>query len=174
MHAVGRGGPAWEVVNSGQTSAFRGHASRTDPAHTGVTSAGRKAHDGGGGKAGTGSLGKSGGRIPFRSRGLTPRRRGDSARRVRWPEQGETEVRPPRASICLVPPSLASHHHVGKRWCRLAPQAAGGALRPFGKTSGLRAADDRRPRGLGAPADCSSTLPHEAGRWHISCRPGRR
>jgi hypothetical protein len=50
----------------------------------------------GGYEAGTGSLGKSSGRIPFRSRGLTPRRRGDSARRVRWPEQGETEVRPPR------------------------------------------------------------------------------
>ena len=53
----------------------------------------------GGGEAGTGSLGKSTGRIAFRPRGLTPRRRGDSARRVRWPEQGETEVRPPRLLV---------------------------------------------------------------------------
>jgi len=42
------------------------------------------------GETGTGSLGKSNGRIAFRPRGNTPRRRGDSARRVQWPEQGET------------------------------------------------------------------------------------
>jgi hypothetical protein len=52
-------------------------------------------------------LGKSSGRIAFRSRGLTPRRRGDSARRVQWPEQGEAEARSPQS---IIPPSLASHH----------------------------------------------------------------
>ena len=48
--------------------------------------------------------------------GVTPRRRGDSARRVRWPEQGEAEVRPLSPGIAAgfmtIPPSLASHHHV--------------------------------------------------------------
>jgi len=93
-------------------------------------------------------LGKGPGGIASPIEGVTPRRRGDSARRVQWPEQGEAGVRNPGiAAGCSIPRSLASHHHVDKRWCRLAPQAAGGALRPFGKTSGLRAADDRRPRG---------------------------
>jgi hypothetical protein len=45
------------------------------------------------------------------------------------------------------------------------PQAAGG-----------EAADDRRPRGgvstRRPPTDCSSTLPREAGRWHVSGRSG--
>src|SRR6516164_4306100 len=50
----------------------------------------------------------------------------------------------------------------------IAPQAAGG-----------EAADDRRPRGgqlctRRPPADCSSTLPHEAGRWHVSGRSSTR
>ena len=47
-----------------------------------------------------------------------------------------------------------------------APRAAGGET-----------ADDRRPRGgvstRRPPTDCSSTLPHEAGRWHVSGRSGR-
>jgi hypothetical protein len=48
----------------------------------------------------------------------------------------------------------------------LTPQAAGG-----------EAADDRRPRGgvstRRPPVDCSNTLLHEAGRWHVSGRPGQ-
>jgi hypothetical protein len=38
---------------------------------------------------------KSIGRISCPIEGYTPRRRGDSARRVQWPEQGEAEVRTP-------------------------------------------------------------------------------
>jgi hypothetical protein len=112
------------------------------------------AADGGGGEAGTGSLGKSSGRIPFPSEGYTPRRRGDSARRVQWPEQGQAEVRTPQPDDGRVQHSAKS---------RKSPQAAGG-----------EAADDRRPQGgistRRPPADCSSTLPHEAGRWHVSGR----
>jgi len=46
------------------------------------------------------------------------------------------------------PPSLASHHHVDKRWRRPAPQAAGGET-----------ADDRRPRGDRIPARHPRTAP---------------
>jgi hypothetical protein len=49
---------------------------------------------------------------------------------------------------------------------RRRPPAAGG-----------EAADDRCPQGgistRRPSADCSSTLPHEAGRWHVSGRSGR-
>ena len=48
-------------------------------------------------EAGTGSLGKSGGRIPFPIEGVkTPRRRGDSARRVQGPDKARLKCGPPR------------------------------------------------------------------------------
>jgi hypothetical protein len=86
--------------------------------------------------------------------GVTPRRRGDSARRVRWPEQGEAEVRP-------LNPENGGVHECSAKSRKSPPYGQAPVLRcrppagpfdpsgPLDKlgTSGLRTADDRRPQG---------------------------
>ena len=121
--------------------------------------------DGGRGEAGTGSLGKSSGRIAFLIEGYTPRRRGDSARRVQWPEQGEAEVRTPRPRKDGGVYSIRQGSQVTTTSANVASYRRPSAGKP--PTTATREAANS------APAGCSSTLPHEAGRWHVSGRSGR-